>query len=632
MSPHKASPLQQRQAEQSAAFPKDDSEFLRVLERRDISVLSALARSVAARLATFFWGSAPPDFLIEVAAHSSRLFDRERFRDVLKYVRTSVQVMRQDRMNWQDAVLDPLLALVEREPTSVEQIVDFRRVFVRDVLIEVILVEAGKYELASLRQKSSATLPPVSRVPIAVHESPALARLDQFIEKKASPYLRNQHLERDQVENLLAEAKAGLFGFGEAAPSWGGRKSLKDFDRALSGLAAFIIKSVRFAAIGGGILPAFHHITLEVLKVLEDEGLPHPHLNSLRQHVGRSWDTFGGLKKAAGLSFTKERRIWLDRIFVRTAVYEARGGGRRDGENGDPLSGAQDTRSTEREPELGDLVDIILDSKQFERFLDKFPGLQPENRKRLKRKFVLVKIAVLRDSVDDLFGACWAPDGSPQLKFVLLKGISAVVFGLAGETGHARPATEPMDGEQQQAVCRAGFSEITSVILSEKTDPDAWDAWRLNYTIGFVSTLWRVDSVMKAALERAVLSSDDSDDACCIQIKWLTENVLRRRKDPEISPASISTLVNQYEARLPQFIDPRNPAVRGEAAMRVEVGSGTIATHLAYPHVLLATYAPYAFATLYWNLHQDEKLTIQQMQDKLRDLRVSLGSLKELSL
>lgn len=632
MSPRKASPLQQRQAAQSVASPKDDSQFLRVLEGRDTAVLSALARSVATRLATVFWGAAPPDFLTEVAAHTSRVFDRERFRDVLKYVRTSVEMTQRNTMNWQDAVLDPLLALVASEPARVERIVDYRRVFVRDVLIEIILVEAGKYELATLREKSSATLPPSPHIPVAVYDGPALARLDQFIEKKALPYLRNQRIEADQVENLLAEAKAGLFGFGEAAPSWGGRKSLKDFDRAFSGLAAFIIKSVRFAAIGGGILPAFHHITLEILKALEEEGLPHPHLDALKQQTGKSWDTFGGLKKAAGLSFTKERRIWLDRIFVRTAVYKPRGEGSGDGENGDRLSDTQDSRSTELEPQLEDLVDIILDPERFKRFLDMFPGLQPENRKRLERKFVLVKIAVLRDSVDDLFGACWAPDGSPQLKFVLLKGISAVVFGLAGETGHARPATERMDGEQQQAVCHAGFSEITSAILSEKTGPDAWDAWRLHYTVGFVSTLWRVDSVMKAALEQAVLSHDDSDGACCIRMKWLAENVLRRRKDPEISPASISALVNQYEARLPQFIDPRNPAVRGEAAMRIEVGAGSIATHLAYPHVLLATYAPYAFATLYWNLHQDEKLTIQQMQDKLRDLRVSLSSLKELSL
>lgn len=590
--------------EETLNAPPTDFELLYAVESHDRERLASLAATLATQVGQSLWGKAPPAFTEAVVLHVLRFCDRE---DGCKRLWTAAH-WRQAKPGWYaDAVLDRMFLWVAALlPPGVQAGVIFPA-FARDVLLEVALAEAVKLELAS------------SQV-----GSPALRAFHDFVWAKVTRVVPPQ-----DREEIAAQAEEGLLGFGQAG-GWGGRKTIQQFDRAQSSLAAFVIRPVPYLA-ADAHAPKCFHLTEGVLGILEEGGFQSQALHKL---VGKSWQTWHGLEQALqtavpALSAPKNQR-WLERVRTEAAVFEARGRGLPAEGEDDPLNEVAAAADDFDVEPFETLVEVVLDPDRFEVFLARWRKLEASERMRLRAKLSLLKIIVLKDSIDELQGGHSADDGVAQLKFVLARGISTAVLGVRdGETGHLGGEDPIDDTVSDQMITRAGFRPETLVELGVKQlGQKAWDLWRLVYTVGFLSSLCGVDEATTQALASVAGIRDEQEKGFWIPLDWLSQHALEKATEGPLRRECIIDLVGQYGQALDRFLAPQTTLPEGAAALEISAESDAVVAHVAYPHVLLASYAPNAFAALYWNTHQGEQLSIDKMRSKLKDLRVSLESLR----
>ena len=602
--------------DEAAPVLRTDFELLYALDTCDQVKLSDLMSSIADRVAETLWNDTESAFANAAAAHSFRLLQRRPTGNVVDRVWQTVELMLTEPDSYQDAVLDGMLSWVESLlPEDGRTAVVFRT-SVRDFLLEIALVEGVKYELDGRRS-----------------HRPAVELFQAFVDAKTACLISGDKF-RQARDDLSAQIVEGLLGYGDASGLWGGRRTIWEFDRSQSSLAAFVITTARYVLLDAGFAPDHFHISNHVLGSLETDGLPSDLLGELTSLHGKSWRTWGGLSKAMRKTvprlFEKGNERWLSEVRCRAAVYQARGIGRLDDETSpDPIANSADPGSISGDPQLEALVDVVLDPVQFDAFLENWDDLSPADRKRLRDKFVLVNTVVLRDTIDELYGAYSAPRGSAQLKFVLLQGITTLAVGAAGgETPHLRH-DELKDGSARpDSLAQAGFHNDRWVEFgAEQNTQSVWDLWRVVYTVIFLATVRRVDP-LRAALKFADDIRDEPDGGSRIPLAWLSLHALEKTKERQLSRSRIEKLVRSYGESLRRLIASDETLGASGAMLEMRIESDSVVARGSYPYVFLAGYAPNAFATMYWNLLQKKSLNISQMRSKLKDLRVSLSALR----
>lgn len=639
----------------TARIPQSGHELLYALESGDTGGVGRLAAVVAGRIADELWpqpqlgdlaekhrrenSSSNSVFVDAVVAHTTKLVTATAEVTPCERLWTTVGLTLSDRPASRDDVLNRLLSRVEAalpEPGAGQFIF---RTFVRDFLLEIALAEAVRHELEGHSTSDA-----------------AIKLFREFLYLKIAPRLRRRVAEQDR-EDLRAEIEEGLLGFGEATASYRRRMTIKEFDRSCSSLAHFVIETARWVDLSSASRPVLYRIREDALQGLAAAGFPPDFLPGLQNLQGRSWRTWRSCSRSLrgtvpGL-FSPDNERWLRLLREGSGVYETAMS--ENGSEPEPAPGRLGNviapRGMSADGDGDSLIEIVRSPEQFARFLQEWSELGAEERKRLQQKFTLLKILVLQKCLDEWMGASPASSGCLQLKFVVLQGISDLTLGVSdGVTAHLGPDDGDGTAVRRETVAEVGFVRHQSAHARDGDRADAWDLLRIMYTISFVSALWRDDEATRTARDLAGQVRDEPGGGCRIPLAWLAEHVLERGAEKKLDRDRIQSLLGKYAAALNDFAAAGRQAREGEVGIQgttetdesglrrqAEAGEDVLAVHVRhdevvayvrYPHLLLATYAPNAFAAMYWNLQQGARLGIGEIRSKFRDLRVSLDSLR----
>jgi hypothetical protein len=644
-----------RAASATGQIPQSGHGLLYALESGDTGGVGRLAAVVAGQIAKELWlkrkshdsagelrlESLPNDsaFVDAVVVHTARLVAATAEVTPSERLWTTVGLTLSDRLAGRDEVLNRLLSQVEAAlpKPGASQLVF--RIFVRDFLLEITLAEAVRYELEG-RSASDA----------------AIKLFREFLYPKIAPRLRRRVAEQDR-EDLRAEIEEGLLGFGQATANYRNRMTIKEFDRSCSSLAHFVIETARWVDLSSASRPVLYGIREDALQGLAAAGFPPHLLPGLQNLQGRTWRTWKScsrsLQGAAPELFSPGNEHWLRLLQEGSGVYET--AMPENGSEHEPapvrLGNVIAPRGMSADGDGDSLIEIVRSPEQFASFLQEWSELGAAERKRLQQKFMLLKILVLQKCLDEWSGASPASSGCLQLKFVVLQGISELTLGVSdGVTTHLGPDDGDDTAVRRETVAEVGFVRHQSAHARDGDRVDAWDLLRIMYTISFVSTLWRDDEATRTARGLAGQVRDEPDGGCRIPLAWLAEHALERGTERNLDRDRIQSLLGKFTAALNEFAAAGRQTTEGEDGIQgtteadenglrhqAEVGEDVLVVHVRrddvvayvrYPHLLLATYAPNAFAAMYWNIQQGSRLGIAEIRSKFRDLRVSLDSLR----
>jgi hypothetical protein len=601
----------------SIKTPQSDFDLLHAIETRKLEKLAKLSIPIWDCVMHRLWHTSTPDFLNGVTAHLTSIF--EDYHNIIDRVWYTLGLVLERPTAYDDSVLEMMLSWVEDLlPKDIQTPnASVYRLFVRDFVLEIALVEGVKYELDT----------PGS-------DQPCLKLFHTFVDTKTSFQLRG-HLPEQQWDDTRAEIEAGLLGYGTATPSWSNRRTIREFDRALSSLAAFIANTAAFIIKDIISAQVYYRINDNVLIGLNRIGLPTILRDGLTPLKNKMWQTRGGflkaLKQAIPTLFDLGNKRWYEDVLEHAKMRKECGaGGSEDDDNTDEIHAIPDTQDTTGDFSLETLCEDLLDADRFATFLDGWKQLSSQERQRLSDKYVLLKIIVMSETVDDLYGAYSAQEGCPQLKCLLSQGISTLAFGAAGgKTAHRWIHADGDVAIRRDTITALGFSDENLIELTTGVDSKTdWNLWRLVYTISFISALCRVDDLFQTTLEEKIDICLMPTGEYLFSLPKLRACLLKKNKEKDLDEEQVVHLIGLYNECLCQFMGSVATLHKNVDTLSIQIKPEGIAAHTAYPNVLLAGYAPNAFTTLYWNLHQGKRLSIDSMRGKQRDLRRSLDSLR----
>ena len=503
----------------------------------------AFIETVVLRLAGKWWGEQPiliSELVRKVCVHL------EGFQTASGVGKLDFVVEEVRETEWADGVLDPLVRqVIDLLPGQDEDVRGV--VFVRCFLLEIVLVEAFRLE----------RLYPDLRT----HWTDLLY---EFIQRKARPFAGKRLLPTD-ADDAVAQVALGLLGYD---PIKWRRKTLLDFMRNESSLAAFVVNSTRF----------------QVLDALQEiEG---------REEVG--------LDDQVSLE-TNTRRD--DQVSALDPAYTVA-----------PKIG-EDARAESDIPEVDTVLNAVLSSgRKAPHVLD---PATPVGRRRL----ALIEAFLQSHLVDEQHGTHTCIEGTPQQKYVYDQGsLPCMVTGcLGGNRRHPRfdDTDNPVVADRGDVIHR-GFNPDTCHTYTPKagSKDEGWLHWRVLYTLAFFSIMSREGllpvggPVFRCAASRR--TGGYPMDKAGIR-HWC----VRKRKD---EPVPTEEQVHRALAEYHEWLG----TVPQAAAFSAQPDNGTIRSSHAYPHVLLSSYAQNAFRSLFAGYRMAVPLSIDDLRTAMKDLVAAL--------
>lgn len=447
-----------------------------------------------------------------------------------------------------DSVLDPLAAWIEPVLRRQEWGDERASVFVRCFLLEILLVEAFRLERASPKLGEGAT-----------------GALYEFIRSKARPHVRGR-LQAADADDTLAEITSGLLAI--ESRGWK-RKSLLEFRRSESSLAAFVVTSTRYHVLD--VLARLGGVQSEETELNENADLD--------PHAG-----------AEGVGGT-----------VAAAI--------------EPIAAPGGSGAGAEMPDIADALRAVLGSgRTAPKVLD---PATPAGRKRL----ALVEACLHGQLADERHGALTCNDGTAQQKFVLVQGLPPciAVGNLGGDWPHPRFDDPGLStGGDRGGVVERGFEPGSCRTYSPSSDgqDEEWLHWRLLYTMAFFSTASRAGLLPHSGPafsssacpphEPPMLSRDGMRQWC----------VRKKKDEPVPGDQDLDRVLASYRTWILQD--------RDAIAFAAESLNGTIRAQHAYPHVLLSSYAFNAFCSLFAGYRLGVPLAIDDLRSAFKDLRTAL--------
>lgn len=504
-----------------------------------------LVGAVASRMAKSWWSNQA-----DVAEELGRrvCVHLEEFRGGVAIFKLDAAVEQAGQAGYADAVMDPLmnsLADVLREQGCEGE---RATTFIRCFLLEIVLVEAFRLEKDRPRIGERAT-----------------SVLVEFIRRKAQPHVQSR-LQPADAEDALAEVMSGLLGLGHRA--WR-RKTLLDFRRPESSLAAFVVTGTRY------------------------------HVLDMLGRIGNQREEEVELDENTDFNFD------ADRDGVEPTVEH---GFKFDHE-------APDLRMGNDVPAVEDALKAVLGSgRDAPKVLD--PST-PTGRKRL----ALIEAYLQSQLADERHGAHTCEEGTAQQKFVLVQGLPPCLAtgSLGGEKSHPRFDDPELGNVSDRGlVLERGFAPDTCRTYTPKSGgkDEEWLHWRVLYTVAFFATTCReglLDSV-GPVFSRTPSSVPGPSH---LDKKGIRQWCVRKNRD---EPVPTDVELDRVQASYREWLagDPHT------AEFALQPTNGTIDASHVYPHVLLSSYAVNAFCSLFAGYRMGVPLAIDDLRFAFKDLKSAL--------